>query len=149
MKLAVSRANPGNASTSSTTRIADPVPTNRRARRYVDATPINPMTSPNAVNAHGFAPGQPQGRLHQYDLPESCGRAQGHVHAARAEQAFGGPHVYPVVESGNADRASRDRQPQGDADPGDPERHESNHVLATNASDHAADHTARGTRSRG
>ena len=35
---------------------AEPIPRKRLARRYVDTTPINAMTSPNAVNAHRSPP---------------------------------------------------------------------------------------------
>ena len=56
MKLADSRAKPGKATTDRTTRTAEPIPTKRRASRYVDAIPIDAMTNPNAVNAHGSPP---------------------------------------------------------------------------------------------
>ena len=96
MKLAVSRAYPGMASTSRTTNVAAPVATNRRASRYMDTTPITPMASPNALNAHGLPPDS-----HKRAAPSSVARGRrvvaGHVHDASAEQAARGPHVDPVV----------------------------------------------------
>ena len=56
MKVADERTKPGKAMTRRTTKTAEAVPTKRRASRYVQAMPIDVMTSSNAVNAHACPP---------------------------------------------------------------------------------------------
>ena len=86
MKLADSRANPGKATTSRTTATAEPVPTKRRASRYVDAIPIDCHDQPECRERPRIAPGQPQERLHQRELTDEGCRVPGHVGLARPKQ---------------------------------------------------------------